>query len=123
MSKPNYPELYKEIKDLIYKDQPEHSAYRSGRIVKNYKHFVKKFYGKDAEPYKGKKKKDKGLSRWFKEEWETQSGSKEYEKKGDLFRPSKRVTEDTPTTWDELSKKEIRRARKEKLKKGRVSQF
>ena len=115
MSEPKNKTLYNKVKGEIYKRIPKHSAYRSGLVVKEYK--------KRGGTYAGKKAPNKGLSRWFKEEWRTQDGKKGYKKKGDIFRPTKRITKDTPTTMSELGKKRIDRARKEKAKKGRVKKY
>ena len=60
------------------------------------------------------------LKRWFKEDWRTPKGKKGYEGGENTFRPTKRITKDTPTTWSELSPSEKRRAQKEKDTKGRV---
>lgn len=46
-----------------------------------------------------------------------------YEKKGDIYRPSIRINEKTPTTFNELSKKRIKEAIKEKKTTGRVKKF
>ena len=121
MSIPTDKPLYDRIKRRIYKKQPKHSAYRSGLIVKEYKAAFKKKHGNKA-PYKGKKKKG-GLKRWFREDWRTQDGKKTYSKKGDIFRPTKRVSKDTPTTMSELSKKQIKKAQNEKKKTARVKKY
>jgi|TARA_R100000479_G_scaffold168993_1_gene110397 hypothetical protein len=113
--------LYNKVKKEIYKKYPKHSAYRSGLLVKTYKERYKKKHGK-GEAYKGKKTK-KGLSRWFKEDWRNQRGGKGYKKKGDVYRPTKRVSKKTPATFKELSKKEIKAAQKEKKRTGRVKKF
>jgi len=47
--------LYDKIKNEIYKQNPVHSAYRSGSMVKKYKEEFAKEYGKDKEPYTRKK--------------------------------------------------------------------
>ena len=65
----------------------------------------------------------KNLKRWFEEEWETPSGEKDYSKGENTFRPTKRVSKDTPATWDELTPSEKRRAQREKNTKGRVSRY
>ncbi len=113
MAKVLNPSIYARAK-AKYKSM-KHSAYKSGLVVKAYK----KMGGK----YGGKKPAKKGLSRWFKEKWRTQSGSKTYKKKGDVFRPTKRITKKTPTTYRELSKSQIRRAQTEKRKTGRVKKY
>ena len=71
------------------------------------------------------RKTDKGaaLRRWFKEEWTTPKGNKEYSGSDRTFRPSRRVSADTPTTWSELTPAEKAAAAEEKRKKGRVSRY
>jgi hypothetical protein len=63
------------------------------------------------------------LKRWFKEKWQTQSGEKDTGGERKTFRPSVRVSSETPTTWGELSSAEKARAAKEKKEKGKVSRF
>lgn len=114
--------LYEKIKNNIYIKIPKHSAYRSGLIVKEYKkQYFKKY--KSDKAYTGIKNKKKGLSRWFKEKWVNQRGEIGYKIKSDIYRPMYRITNKTPLTYDELSKTEINKARKEKKKKGRVYRF
>lgn len=115
-------QLYNSIKAKVYKKIPKHSAYRSGLVVKEYKDAFKKKYG-NKSPYLGRKDAKKGLGRWFKEEWKNQRGGEGYKKKGDVYRPTKRITKDTPKTFKELSKKDISKAQKEKKKTGRVKKF
>ena len=114
MAKPENTKLYNEVKDEIYKRIPKHSAYRSGLIVQEYK--------KRGGKYIGEKPKD-GLTRWFKEEWKANDGKIGYSSKSNVYRPTKRISNETPLTFDELSKKEIARAKKEKAKTGRVDKF
>lgn len=113
MAKVLNPSLYKKARDK-YKNL-KHSAYKSGLVVKEYKRLGGK--------YGGKKPEKKGLSRWFREKWRTQTGKKTYQKKGDIFRPTKRITKKTPTTMSELSKKQKEKAMREKKKTGRVKKF
>ena len=63
------------------------------------------------------------LKRWFKEDWRTLSGDKDYSKGDRTFRPTKRISSKTPVTAGELTEAEKRRARKEKREKGRVSRY
>ena len=63
------------------------------------------------------------LKRWFKEDWRTLSGDKDYSKGDRTFRPTKRISSKTPVTASELTEGEKRRARKEKREKGRVSRY
>ena len=123
MAEPTDEKLYNTVKKKIYKEQPKHSAYRSGKVVKEYKKRFTKKYGKRKSPYKGKQTKKRGLSRWFSEKWVNQRGEIGYKNKNDIYRPTFRITKKTPTTHGELSKKQIKRARSEKYRKGRVSKF
>ena len=121
-SQPADMTLYEKIKKSVYKKIPKHSAYRSGIVVQTYKKAFKKKHGNKSS-YTGKKTKKKGLGRWFAEEWTNQRGNIGYKYKSDIYRPSKRVTKKTPITHNELSKKEIRRARRIKRTKGSVKRF
>lgn len=63
----------------------------------------------------------KGLKRWFAEKWTTPDGDEcgsfnEKGKKDGKCRPSKRITEDSPKTWGELSPSEKKRAIADKNK-------
>ena len=82
-----------------------------------------KTYKARGGKYTGPKTPKKGLSRWFDENWENQRGQTGYSKKGDVYRPTKRITKDTPTTFKELTKSQIEKAQREKIKTGRVSKF
>ena len=57
------------------------------------------------------------LKRWFKEDWRTPRGKKDYKGGENTFRPTKRISKDTPITWSELTPAEKRRAQKEKILK------
>jgi len=70
-----------------------------------------------------KTKKGAALRRWFKEDWRTPRGNKDYSKGENTFRPTKRITKDTPATWSELSPYEKAAAKKEKNTKDRVSRY
>ena len=115
--------LYNKTKKEIYKKYPKHSAYRSGILVKTYKRKFTDKYGTNKVPYVGNKTSKKGLSRWFKEEWVNQRGKIGYKFKSDVYRPSKRITKKTPITHNELTKKEITKARRIKYKSGRIKRF
>ena len=121
-NKPVDQQLYNMIKRRLYKKMPTHSAYRSSILVKQYKEAFKKEYG-SKKPYTGTKPKKTGLKRWHDEEWRNQRGGVGYKKKGDVYRPTKRITKKTPVTFSELSKKRIKTAMKKKLTKGRVNKF
>jgi len=101
MSIPTNKTLYNKVKkeaDKVY-DKP--SAYKSGWIVKEYK--------KRGGEYAGKKKENKGLDRWYKEDWED-IGGKEYP----VYRPTKRITKDTPLTESEISPTQLKKQIKKK---------
>ena len=114
INEPLNKDLYLKVKKEVYKKYPKHSAYRSGLLVKKYK--------EEGGKYKGVKNKD-GLTRWFKEDWTNQRGTTGYKHKSDVYRPNKKVSEKTPKTFKELSKKDLEKARKKKAKKGRVDKF
>lgn len=115
--------LYQKIKDDVMKKNIIHSAYRSGTIVKRYKEEFSRKYG-DRPPYTGKKEASHGLTRWFKEKRSRdKDGNIGYTKNGDVYRPQIRITSYTPVTWNELSDKEIKRAKVEKKTTGRVRRF
>ena len=115
MSVPTDKKLYEKVKAEIYKKYPKHSAYRSGLLVKEYK--------SQGGKYSGKENNSSGLNRWFREDWKNQRGESGYKYKSDIYRPNNKITKKTPTTFNELSKKEIDRARREKASKGRVKEF
>jgi len=122
MAIPTDKKLYENVKNKLYKEMPKHSAYRSGHLVRRYKEAFKKKHG-NKSPYEGKKTGKEDLSRWMDEKWRNQRGGVGYKKKGDVYRPTKRINEKTPKTFKELTKKEIEKAQKEKKKKGRVKKF
>ena len=122
MPEPSDKKLYEKVKGQVYKKIPKHSAYRSGIVVQKYKASYKNKYG-NKNPYKGNYTKKKGLRRWFDEKWVNQRGEVGYKYKNDIYRPSKRITKKTPVTHKELTKKQIKKARKEKYTKGRVYRF
>ena len=82
------PELYDKVKAEADKIYEKPSAYKSGWIVKTYKQRGGK-YGDDNQ--------SKDLKRWFKESW-TDIGNQEYP----VYRPTKRISKDTPLTIDEI---------------------
>lgn len=106
--------LYQKVKKEIFSKYPDNSAYRSGLLVKTYK--------QRGGQYTGNKSKS-SLSRWFKEEWKNQRGGIGYRKHGDVYRPTKKVSRETPKTFKELGKTRIRKAIREKKKTGRVQKF
>ena len=65
----------------------------------------------------------KNLKRWFEEQWENPKGEKDYSKGENTFRPTKKVSKDTPKTWSEVSIASRSKAQKEKNTKGRVTEY
>ena len=115
MDKTLYKKVMKEIDEDLKKKGKRWSLYASGRLVKEYK--------KRGGKYKGKKPKNDGVSRWFKEKWidvchlpkKVECGRDEFSpKKFPYCRPSVRVTKDTPKTSGELSKAELKKRCKSK---------
>jgi len=123
MPEPASRALYERVKADVYAENPRHSAYRSGAVVKRYKRAFAAKYGSRRRPYKGAKPTRRGLPRWFAEDWQNQRGEYGYEHKSDIYRPRIRVTRDTPPTHGELTRREVRRAQREKASKGRVRRF
>ena len=115
MPVPENTQLYEQVKSEIYKLYPKHSAYRSGLLVQEYK--------RRGGTYTGKKQTTKGLTQWFNSKWLNQRGEVGYKYLSDIYRPTIRITEDTPITLSELTPQEIERARREKYLKGRVKKF
>lgn len=115
------PKLYKEVKeeaDRIYKKP---SAYKSGFIVKEYK--------RRGGTYTGAYPINKGLDRWYKEEWKDvghslaklenlhsptslENGHLAYP----VYRPSIRITRDTPLLPNEIQKNNLHQQIKLKQK-------
>ena len=118
---PKDKELYNKIKNEInMKYKP--SAYRSGLLVQQYKkEYFKKHKNNDA--YIGGKPELSNLTCWFLENWRNQRGEIGYKFNGDIYRPTIRINTDTPKTFNELTKSQIERAKKEKKQKGRVKKF
>lgn len=80
--------LYNRVKREADKIYEKPSAYKSGWIVKTYKSRGGA-YEDDNQP--------KNLGRWFKEDW-ADIGGQSYP----VYRPTKRVSKETPLTADEL---------------------
>jgi hypothetical protein len=120
--KPVDSQLYSQVKNDIYRKYPKHSAYRSGLLVQAYKKSFKKKYG-NRSPYTGKRSKRSGLARWYLEDWRNQRGTVGYQTRSDVYRPTRRITSETPTTFSELTATRIRQARRKKYRSGRVNRF
>ena len=122
-SVPKDQKLYHRIKKQLYKENPVHSAYRSGVLVQKYKKSFKLKYPRATNAYIGQTSKVQGLSRWFKEDWKSDTGKYHYTSKSSVYRPTKRITKKTPKTFTELSKRELLQAKRKKAKYGRVNKF
>ena len=89
------PELYKRAKEIADKKYEKPSAYKSGFIVKTYKD-MGGTYTDDKKP--------RNLARWYKEDWKD-IGGKEYP----VYRPTKRISKDTPLTVAEIDPKQAKK--------------
>lgn len=128
-------ELYREIRKEVKKEYPKHSAYRSMKIVKEYKDRGGKI-NEDLE-------KNSDLQRWIEEDWKNLSciatGSCEYPKTqkeweslnecgtkypdqtvSTICRPVKRTSNATPKTAQYFNKKQIEKAQRMKNKGERI---
>ena len=113
--KPLDKELYERLKKEIWEQYKVPSAYRSAQLVKRYK--------EAGGTYSGKKDDNQGIKRWMNEAWKNQRGEVGYKFKSDVYRPTVRINSKTPKTFQELTTKEIERARREKAKDNRVDKF
>ena len=88
--------------------------------MRNKEEYLKKHKNNNA--YTGNRS-NSNLKRWFNEKWMNQNGKVGYQKKGDVYRPTIRINENTPKTFNELTQNQINKAMKEKKTKGRVKMF
>lgn len=86
----NNPTIYEIAKEEADQKFDKPSAYKSGWLVKRYKD-LGGTYSDDG--------KERNLARWFREDWQD-IGNKDYP----VFRPTKRISKDTPLTVDEIDK-------------------
>ena len=114
MSTPKDEKLYDQAKEIVYKQYEKPSAYRSGALVKKYKELYKEKHGSDSA-YEEKKKTEKGLTRWYKEKWEDVNPDKT-DKSYPVYRPTKRISKETPKTKDEISNERLKEQAKLKQK-------
>ena len=109
MPTPSDNKLYEETKKDIMKIYKKSSAYSSGAIIKQYKKDFLKKYGPNISPYIDDNN-PKNLKRWFKEKWIDVSpligikGNEHYP----LYRPSKKISDNTPTTYQEIPLKRLK---------------
>ena len=107
MPEPSNKELYEEVKKEVYAKYQKPSAYRSGLLVQEYK--------RRGGTYEGKKNNKEGLARWYAERWLNEKGKVGYQNKNSIYRPTIRITKDTPVTFQELTPQEIERAKKREI--------
>lgn len=93
--------LYEQAKAEVYPRYKKPSAYRSGAVVKRYKELGGKFKDNNGRP----------LARWFKEEWKD-VGNQDYP----VYRPTKRISKDTPLTASEIDPENLKLQITEKQK-------
>jgi hypothetical protein len=89
------PELYAKAKVKADEKYEKPSAYKSGYIVKTYKEMGGRYKADGST---------KKLKRWFKEDWKD-VGNKEYP----VYRPTKRISKETPLTPDEIDPENLAR--------------
>jgi hypothetical protein len=89
------PDIYQKAKEIADKTYKTHGAYKSGFLVKKYKELGGE-YADDGKP--------RDLTRWFKEEWKDVAGLPY-----PVYRPTKRVSEKTPLTVNEISPESLTR--------------
>lgn len=87
--------LYEKAKQIADKTYAKPSAYKSGFIVKKYKELGGTYIDD---------KKPKNLKRWYKEQW-LDVGGLAYP----VYRPTKRVSKDTPLTVSEIDPENLRK--------------
>tara|TARA_B100000780_G_C20856515_1_gene340449 strand:- start:179 stop:427 length:249 start_codon:yes stop_codon:yes gene_type:complete len=81
-------------------------------------------YKQPNSPFKVRKTKEGlALKRWFKEKWQTPKGKDNYDGGENTFRPTKKLSKDTPKTWSEVTPASKAKAQKEKNTKGRVTKY
>lgn len=117
MPTPTDQTLYQEAKDYIYSKYKKNSAFRSGAVVKQYKQMFAQKYGDATPPYRDDGSK-KNLKRWFEEGWVNVNpllGFKDADAYP-LFRPTKYVSSDTPTLFQEIPKSRLKEQYKLKQK-------
>ena len=105
MAIPKDTELYEIVKFYVYSIYKKNSAYRSGMIQKMYKQLGGRYVDN------GERK----LARWYQEKWEDVNPDKT-ESSYPVYRPTKRVTKETPKTSDEIPKKRLEEQAKLKQK-------
>jgi len=98
--------LYEKAKSIVYARYSKPSAYRSGALVKKYKELGGR-YADDG--------RQATLGRWFAEQWTDVNPTK---KRGTypVYRPTVRVSDQTPLTLDEVDPRHLRQQSRLKQK-------
>lgn len=95
MAIPIDKELYEKAKRIADEKYEKPSAYKSGFIVKTYKSLGGRYRDTDD---------GRPLQRWYREEWKD-IGNLDYP----VYRPTKRISKDTPLLPSEIDKKNLYR--------------
>ena len=110
---PANKELYEKAKRIVYAQYAKPSAYRSGALVKKYKELGGTYI--QQKTAKGGSIDDKPLRRWFLERWADVNPDKT-DKSYPVYRPTKRITSETPKTVKEIPKERLKEQAKLKQK-------
>jgi hypothetical protein len=114
MSRPIDKELYEKVKKMADKIYDKPSAYKSGYIVNTYKRMGGRYTGSS---------KNIGLDRWYKENW-TDVNPNKTQTSYPVYRPTKRISKNTPLTLSEISPTNLKKQSKLKQKiKGNLPPF
>ena len=119
MAEPLDEKLYAKVKEKIMKSYKKNSAFASGAIVKEYK--------RQGGRYKSTKEPRK-LKRWFEEKWVNLNPilGKSNPDSYPLFRPTKKISNETPTLAQDIPKErllELYKKKQEIKDKGRLPKF
>ena len=63
------------------------------------------------------------MGKWFDVQWKNKRDEVGYIYAMDIYRPTVKVNEDTPSTFKELTKEQIKKAQAQKSTHGRVKTF
>ena len=119
MPTPKDKRVYDLARNMVYLQYNKPSAYRSGALVKKYKQLYREKYG-DDDAYEGKKELT-GLTRWYKEDWKDVNPYKTMYSYP-VYRPTKIITKDTPSTEREIPlQRLIDQARLKQIIKGKYN--
>jgi hypothetical protein len=95
MNQPINKILYQKARQIADEKYEKPSAYKSGFIVKTYKQMGGRYAGQKTK---------KGLTRWFEEEWKD-VGRQSYP----VYRPTKRISKETPLLVSEIDPKNLQK--------------